>query len=127
MPRMKKEHRELRRRPLLTPIWLSAVVALIVVSLGYLALANLTTTTVVLVRHAEKELSTIDDPPLSLAGEQRVQVLARMFGDRAAPRKLAAVFADETRRTQSTAAALASRLDLPVTVAPNVDSLLRSI
>ncbi len=124
---MKKEYRELRRRPLLTPLWLSALVGLVAVAAIVGLVSTLTTTTVVVVRHAEKELSTIDDPPLSTAGEQRVQALARMFGDRTAPRKLAAVYTDDTRRTQSTAASLAARLGLSITVAPDVEGLLGRI
>ena len=41
---------------------------------------TLDTTTVVLVRHAEKELSTIDDPPLAPDGELRAERLSLLFG-----------------------------------------------
>lgn len=124
---MKKEHRELRRRPLLTPIWLSAFVGLAMLAVLFWLVSTMTTTTVVVVRHAEKEFGTIDDSPLSTSGEQRVQTLARAFGERSGVGKLAAVFADETRRTQSTATPLATRLGLPVTVVADVDLLLQKI
>ena len=40
-----------------------------------------TTTTIVLVRHAEKQLGAISDAPLSPQGELRATRLAQMFGD----------------------------------------------
>ncbi len=122
---MKKEHTELRRRPLLTPVWLTAIAALALVSLVAWFLASLSTTTVVVVRHAEKELGTIDDPPLSQAGEQRAQLLSRMFGERDGPGRIDAIFASDTRRSQRTAAPLAGRLGITVTTvdAGDVDGL----
>lgn len=126
---MKKEHTELRRRPLLTPIWLSALFAIVVLAVLAGFLASMTTTTVVLVRHAEKELGSIEDPPLTPEGEQRAQLLARMFGERAGPGRLAAVFASDTRRAQRTAMPLADRLGLKVTTtkADDYDQIIRRI
>lgn len=127
---MKKAHTELRRRPLLTPVWLSAIAVLAAVSLGAWFLSSLATTTVVVVRHAEKELGTIDDPPLSQAGEQRAQLLARMFGEREGPGRIAAIFASDTLRCQLTAAPLAARLRIEVTTmkdARDVEGLARQI
>ena len=112
---MKKEHTELRRRPLLTPVWLTAIAALGAVSMGAWFVASLTTTTVIVVRHAEKELGTIDDPPLTQAGEQRAQLLARMFGDPETPGRITAIFASDALRSQLTAAPLAARLRITVT------------
>ncbi len=124
---MKKEHRELRRRPLLTPLWLSAVMGIAAVAAVVWFIAGMTTTTVVVVRHAEKELGSIEDPPLSTVGEQRAQLLARLFGERSGPGSLAAVFSTSTRRTQSTAAPLAARLGLAVSVESDTDKLLQQI
>lgn len=118
---MKKEHTELRRRPLLTPIWLSALLAIVVLALLAGFVASMTTTTVVLVRHAEKELSSIEDPPLTPEGEHRAQLLARMFGEREGPGRIAAVFASDTRRAQRTATPLADRLGLQVTTTKGDD------
>ncbi len=65
--------------------------------------------TFVLVPHAETADDTQDDPPLSGAGQQRAQALK----DRLAGERLVAVYADEFRRTQDTAAAtLAARTGL---------------
>lgn len=112
---MKKEHTELRRRPLLTPIWLSALIAIVLLAVLAVFVASMTTTTVVLVRHAEKELGTIEDPPLTPEGEQRAQLLARMFGGRDGAGRISGIFASDTRRAQRTAAPLADRLGLAVT------------
>jgi 2,3-bisphosphoglycerate-dependent phosphoglycerate mutase len=109
---MKKEHSELRRRPLLTPIWLAALIAIVLLALLAVFVASMTTTTVVLVRHAEKELGTIEDPPLTEAGDERAQALARMFGDREGAGRIAGVIVSDTRRSQRTAAPLAERLGI---------------
>jgi len=126
---MKKEHAELRRRPLLTPLWLAALAGLLVVGLASWFLLSMTTTTVVVVRHAEKELGSIDDPPLSQVGEQRAEVLARMFGSREGAGRIAAVFASDTRRAQRTAEPLAARLGIAVKTIPaaDVEGLLQEI
>src|ERR1700732_5511304 len=72
------------RRPFLLPVWLSfaAVFGLFVAALVafFIYRSASTTTVVVLARHAEKDLSSIQDPPLSAEGEQRAERLAQMFG-----------------------------------------------
>jgi probable phosphoglycerate mutase len=126
---MKKEHTELRRRPLLTPIWLGALLGIVLLSLLAVFVTAMTTTTVVLVRHAEKELGTIEDAPLTPFGEQRAQLLARMFGERDGEGRLSAVFASDARRAQRTAAPLADRLGIPITtvVATDYDGIIGRI
>jgi broad specificity phosphatase PhoE len=127
---MKKEYADLRRRTLLTPIWLSALAVLAALGVAAWFWSSLSTTTVIVVRHAEKELGTIDDAPLSQIGEQRAQLLARMFGDREGPGRIAAIFASNTRRAQLTAAPLAERLRIGVdtmTDAGDVQGLARTI
>jgi len=78
-------------------------------------------TTVVLVRHAEKELSTIDDPPLAPEGELRAERLAQMFGKISGVGRLQAIYVSDTRRAQMTAAPLAARLHLEPVVLPGAD------
>ncbi len=126
---MKKEHTELRRRPLLTPVWLTAMAGLVMISVVAWFLSSLSTTTVVVVRHSEKELGTIDDPPLSQAGEQRAQLLSRLFGEREGPGRIDAIFASDTRRGQRTASPLAGRLGITITTveASDVVGLARRI
>lgn len=66
-------------------------------------------TTVYVVRHAEKDLTPgLPDPPLTAAGEARAQALAR----RLAPRRPAALFTTDTRRTRATLAPLARAAQL---------------
>ena len=111
-----------RRRPFLAPFWLAGFVALASVALLYgvlratIAFAGETTTVIVL-RHAEKALVPADDPPLTLAGEARAQRLRTLLGSN----PVLAVYASEARRTQDTARPLASALSLPVTVHPARD------
>jgi broad specificity phosphatase PhoE len=111
-----------RRRPFLAPIWLPALLGVIVLVLAVIAYRSVTTTTVVLVRHAEKALSTIDDPPLSPEGEQRSERLAQMFGEGEGAGRLDAIYVTSTRRTQQTAAPLAARLHLVPVVLTSFDS-----
>lgn len=62
--------------------------------------ADDSTTTIVLVRHAEKVVDGSDDPALTADGERHADALARAF----AQLPLAAVYATTFRRTQQTAA-----------------------
>src|ERR1700683_4940169 len=101
-----------RRRPFLAPIWLPALACLLAVALTIYAYRSVSTTTIVVVRHAEKALGTIDDPPLSPEGEQRSERLALIFGERTGAGHLDAIYVTNTRRTQQTAAPLAARLHL---------------
>ncbi len=106
-----------RRRPFLTPVWLIllAVLAVIGVTLGLHASA--TNTIVVIVPPASKELGTIDDPPLSAAGEQQAQQLAQQFAASNGPYGLAAVYVSPQRRARQTVAPLAQSLGKqPVTL-----------
>ena len=102
-----------RRRTFLAPLWLLA--------LGGIADArwrrslywnSATTTTIVLIRHAEKQLGAIDDAPLSPQGELRAARLAQMFGDAEHSAACSRIYVTDTRRTQQTAAGLAQRLNL---------------
>ena len=69
-------------------------------------------TTVIVVRHAEKNIEPDNpDPDLSPAGQARAQEIARIFGDSG----VQAIYATQYKRTQQTVAPLASRLNLPMT------------
>jgi broad specificity phosphatase PhoE len=115
---MKKDHVSLQRRPFLTPIWLSAIAAAVVVSFASWLWSTADSTTLILIRHAEKELATVADPPLSAAGEARAAQLARMFGDARSPGHIDAIYMTGTLRDRLTAEPLAIRLGLtPVVVA----------
>jgi broad specificity phosphatase PhoE len=71
------------------------------------------TTTIIFVRHAEKELVG-EDPGLSAAGRQRAEELARQLADADVVAGVDAVYSTPFRRTLETAHAVADRLDLPV-------------
>lgn len=70
------------------------------------------TTTVVLVRHAEKEAEPAADPPLSAPGRARAQALLEVLGDA----RVDAVYATQYERTRTTAQPLADAAGVPVTV-----------
>jgi broad specificity phosphatase PhoE len=78
--------------------------------------ASAPTTTVFLVRHAEKEAEGAD-PSLNEAGRKRANALADMLADAA----ITAIFSSEFQRTRQTAAPLAERLGIKVTVIPGKD------
>ena len=101
-----------RRRPFFAPLWLLAFagVAFLVAAFAYWNSA--TTTTVVLIRHAEKQVGAISDAPLAPAGEVRAARLAQMFGDASEFGRVQKIYVTDTRRTQQTAAGVAQRLTL---------------
>ncbi|HEX3395191.1 MAG TPA: histidine phosphatase family protein [Steroidobacteraceae bacterium] len=124
---MKSEHANLQRRPLLLPIWLSAIGAFAIFIVALLAIwamwvwftAN--STTVIVIRHAEKAAVSEPDPPLSAAGEARAALLARMLGDPRGPGRLDAIYISSALRNRMTAAPLAGRLGITPIVAPTDD------
>ena len=72
------------------------------------------TTTVIFVRHAEKESIPADDPGLSLAGQQRVAELTRQLVDADVVAGVDAVYSTPFRRTEETVRPIADALGLPV-------------
>jgi broad specificity phosphatase PhoE len=114
------------RRPFLLPVWLSfaAVFGLFVAALVafFIYRSASTTTVVVLARHAEKDLSSIQDPPLSAEGERRAERLAQMFGRTKGIGRIDAIYVSDARRTQQTAAPLAERLGKQAIVVPAADT-----
>lgn len=101
-----------RRRPFLAPIWLLGLAAIVFLAAAFAYWNSATTTTVVLIRHAEKQVGAIPDAPLSPPGEVRAARLAQMFGDAAALGRVQNIYVTDTRRTQQTAAGVAQRLGL---------------
>jgi broad specificity phosphatase PhoE len=115
------EHVSLRRQPLFTPIWLAALAAflgLIVLACATWVWATADSTTVVIVRHAEKQADAGADPPLTPAGDARAGLLVRMFGDPTGADHIDAIYVSHTIRSRMTAAPLAARLGLTPIVAP---------
>jgi broad specificity phosphatase PhoE len=106
-----------RRRPFLAPLWLLGFGAIVVLAAAFTYWNSATTTTVVLIRHAEKQVGAISDAPLSPPGEVRASRLAQMFGDATPFGRVQRIYVTDTRRTQQTAAGIAQRLSLtPVIV-----------
>ncbi|MFQ6005874.1 MAG: phosphoglycerate mutase family protein [Woeseia sp.] len=74
------------------------------------------TTTIIFVRHAEKELNVGDDPGLSEAGRRRVAELTRQLVDADVVAGIDAIYATPFRRAQETAQPLSEALDLPINI-----------
>ncbi len=74
------------------------------------------TTTVIFVRHAEKEVQPEDDPSLSEAGRSRAAELARQLvdADVVKGKGVDAIYSTSYRRTEETAQPIAALLDLPI-------------
>ena len=122
---MKRNPADLQHRPFMTPIWLFGIGGFVTLGVAIFALwiwATANSTTVIVIRHAEKELGSLVDPPLSAAGEARAALLARLFGDPKAPGRLDAIYTSAWLRNRSTAAPLAAQLGLVPIVAPTNDS-----
>jgi phosphohistidine phosphatase SixA len=98
------------RRPFLAPLWLGMLAVVFALGVAFLVYRSASTTVVVLVRPAEKEAGTIDDPPLSPDGEQRAQILAQMLGEVSGVGRLDAIYVSDARRAQQIIAPLADRL-----------------
>lgn len=82
-----------------------------VVVFAYFATFRRPVTTVILIRHAEKNIEPNNpDPELSPAGQARAQELVRMFGDTG----INAIYATQYKRTQQTVKPLADKLGLPI-------------
>lgn len=100
---------------------LAVVCALVVAVVIFRFAATASTTVVVLVRPAEKEAGTIDDPPLAPDGEQRAQMLAQMLGDNTGVGRLDGIYVSDSRRAQQIIQPLAERLGKPPVVVPSGD------
>jgi broad specificity phosphatase PhoE len=128
---MPRDHVLLQRQPFLTPIWLGALGALVAVLVLGLAVwwwGTADCTTVIVIRHAEKALGSVADPPLTEAGEARAALLARMFGDAKSPGRIDAIYVSPALRNRLTAAPLAARLGLaPVVASDDPKGLARRV
>lgn len=111
---MQPELAKLRRKPLLLPLIMPIVLLAVVGLFVVWVLDARTSTVVVVVRHAETDMSADADPSLNAAGRERAARLARMLGQTGAQRGVDAVFASELKRTQQTVMPLAQVLGLAV-------------
>jgi broad specificity phosphatase PhoE len=114
-----------RLRTALVFIMLFAVLGAVVL-FAYFSTFERPMTTIILVRHAEKNIEPANpDPDLSTAGQARAQELARMFGDAG----IKAIYATQYKRTQQTVKPLAEKIGVPATVidAKNTAELVKQI
>ena len=83
------------------------------------------TTTILLVRHAEKSGSPADDPVLSPAGGARAELLARMLENSG----LSAIYTSQYARTKLTAEPIARKFHVPLQAidAANTNKLVDTI
>ena len=115
---MKSEQASLQHRPFLIPIWLTAIAAIASFAVFIFAVVTVwawftaNSTTIVVIRHAEKDTANVADPALSPAGEARAALLARLFGNAQGPGRLDAIYVSDTLRSRMTAAPLAARLGI---------------
>jgi phosphohistidine phosphatase SixA len=124
---MKTAHVNLQRGPFLIPIWLTAIAAVAAFAVCSFAVVTVwvwftaNSTTIVVIRHAEKETVSAPDPPLSEAGQARAALLVRMFGATQGVGRLDAIYTSSALRNRMTAAPLAARLGIVPIVAPSDD------
>jgi broad specificity phosphatase PhoE len=121
---MKSDAVNLQHRPFMTPIWLSVIALFIVFGLAVFGLwvwGTADSTTVIVIRHAEKDPGDAVDPPLSAAGEARAALLARTFGNAKDLGSIDAIYISPALRNRMTAAPLALALGIAPIVAPTDD------
>lgn len=123
-----KEKDERRRRRRRRRLQVVVIYTLIAIGLAWF-FESQATTTIIFVRHAEKDLSVADDPPLSEAGRERVDELTRQLVDADVVAGVDAIYATPFRRTQQTAQPLADALDLPINTydASDTEAVLETI
>jgi phosphohistidine phosphatase SixA len=111
----------LRRQPMLAPLLLPLVVV-IAAGLGIAWLGTwASTTTIILVRHAETANPEIGDPELGSAGEARAALLGPFLSDALPGRQVDHLYSADTRRAQQTAASVANQFKLPINLIAGSD------
>lgn len=109
-PKTEQERRRRRRRRRII-----VVVIYIGIAIGLAwFFESQATTTIIFVRHAEKQLNDGDDPGLSEAGRRRAAELARQLAEADVIAGVDAIYATPFRRSQETARPLAEKLHLPI-------------
>ncbi|HCX31089.1 MAG TPA: hypothetical protein DHU55_15185, partial [Blastocatellia bacterium] len=97
-----------------------------VVLFGYFSTFERPLTTIILIRHGEKNVEPGNpDPDLSPVGQARAQELVRMFGDAG----IAGIYVTQYKRTQQTVKPLAEKIGISPTQvdAKNTAEVIRQI
>ncbi len=117
---MRKTTSAMKHKAFLTPVWLAGVAVLAVLLLAAWAWSAANTTTIIVIRHAEKAATGSQDPPLSPAGEARAALLAHLYAKAAPAERISAIYVSPLTRNRMTAAPLAAMLGLaPVEIEPD--------
>lgn len=77
---------------------------------GLIFLASCSVSKIYFVRHAEKSLEIMTDPPLTQEGNLRAEELARLLGKK----KIRNIYSTQTKRTQDTGKPLADQLGISI-------------
>jgi broad specificity phosphatase PhoE len=109
---IKKTTPGMKHKAFLTPVWLAGLAALVLLCAAAWLWSAANTTTVIVIRHAEKASTGSQDPPLSAAGEERAALLARILGHGEASDRIGAIYVSPLIRNRMTAAPLAAALHL---------------
>lgn len=123
-----KDKADRRRRRHRRRIQIVIIYTLIAIGLAWF-FESQATTTIIFVRHAEKDTSVAGDPPLSELGQKRAAELTRQLVDADVIAGVDAIYATPFRRTQETARPLADALDLPISTydASDTEDVLKMI
>lgn len=124
MPEEKPEPRSVIKTTLVF-LMLFAVLGAVVL-FGYFSTFERPLTTIILIRHAEKNVELGNsDPDLSPAGQARAQELARMFGGAG----IAGIYVTQYKRTQQTIKPLSEKIGISPTQvdAKNTAEVIRQI
>lgn len=113
---MMLEARRKRRRPQLKRVPVVLVSYFLFVLLVAWYFENQATSTLIVVRHAEKANVPGEDPPLSAEGRSRAQLLAEMLADVDVVAGVDAIYVTPFRRSEETARPLADRLGLSLNI-----------
>ena len=109
------QNRDRRRRRRRRRIQIVIIYTAIAIGLAWF-FESQATTTIIFVRHAEKEITTDNDPSLSEAGRRRVAELTRQMIDADVVAGVDAIYSTPFRRTIETVQPLADELDLAVNI-----------
>jgi phosphohistidine phosphatase SixA len=113
---MTADFQKLRRKPFFLPLLMPLVLFAAAVASGVWLLDARSSTTVVLVRHAEAERSLSANPGLSDIGRSRANQLVTLLENAKPERGVDAIYASDSALTQQTAAPVAARMGLAVNV-----------